>query len=74
MTSLKLFSFRNVENRLFSFSSMLDNDYWAAEIIWRNLETDLKYFKAISKHSRSEAEKCISVMAEASGVSFFLLF
>ena len=40
MTSLKLFSFRNVENRLFSFSSMLDNDYWATEIIWRNLETD----------------------------------
>ena len=40
MTSLKLFSFRNVENRLFSFSSMLDNDYWATEIIWRILETD----------------------------------
>ena len=40
MTSLKLFSFRNVENRLFSFSSMLDNDYWATEIIWRNLKTD----------------------------------
>ena len=40
MTSLKLFSFRNVENRLFSFSSMLYNDYWATEIIWRNLETD----------------------------------
>ena len=40
MTSLKLFSFRNVENRLFSFSPMLDNDYWATEIIWRNLETD----------------------------------
>ena len=40
MTSLKLFSFRNVENRLFSFSSMLDNDYWATEIILRNLETD----------------------------------
>ena len=40
MTSLKLFSFRNVENRLFSFSSMLDIDYWATEIIWRNLETD----------------------------------
>ena len=33
-------SFRNVENRLFSFSSMLDNDYWATEIIWRTLETD----------------------------------
>ena len=40
MTSLKLFSFRNVENRLFSFSSMLDNDYWATKMIWRNLETD----------------------------------
>ena len=40
MTSLKLFSFRSVENRLFSFSSMLDNDYLATEIIWRILETD----------------------------------
>ena len=40
MTSLKLFSFRNIENRLFSFSSMLDIDYWATEIIWRNLEMD----------------------------------
>ena len=40
MTSLKLFSFRNVENRLFSFSSMLDNDYWATEIILRILATD----------------------------------
>ena len=40
MTSLKLFSFRNVENRLLSFSPMLDNDYWATGIIWRNLETD----------------------------------
>ena len=33
MTSLKLFSFRSVGSRLFSFSSMLDNDYWATEII-----------------------------------------
>ena len=40
MTSLKLFPFQNVENRQFSFSLMLDNDYWATEIIWRNLETD----------------------------------
>ena len=40
MTSLKLFSFRNVENRLFSFCSMLDNDYWATEIIWRTFEKD----------------------------------
>ena len=39
MTSLKLFSFPNDENRLFSLV-MLDNDYWATEIIWRHLETD----------------------------------
>ena len=53
MTSLKLFSLWNVENRLLSFSLMLDNDYWATEIIWRNLETDQKNFQAISKHLRS---------------------
>ena len=40
MTSLKLFSFRNVENRLFAFSSMLDNEYWATETI-RNVENRL---------------------------------
>ena len=68
----QLFSFRNVENRLFSLSSMLDNGYWATEIIWRNLETDL----SISKPSLNtrEAEKCITVMAEASGVSLFCFF
>ena len=45
MASLKLFSFRNVENCLFSFSSMLDNDYWATEIIWRN-GNGLKVFQS----------------------------
>ena len=69
VTSLKLFSFRNVVNRLFSFSSMLDNDYWATEIIWKRI-------KSISKPSLNthEAEKCITVMAEASGVSLFCFF
>ena len=51
---------------------MLDNDYWATEIIWRNLETDL----IISKPSLNtrEAEKCIAVMAETSGVCLFCFF
>ena len=40
MTSPKLFSFPNVENRLFSFSLTLDNDCWAMEIILRNFEMD----------------------------------
>ena len=43
MKSLKLFSFQNVENRLFSFSLMLDNDCWAIEKIWRKeFQSDLK--------------------------------
>ena len=33
VTSLKLFSFWNVENRLFSLSLKVDNDKWATEII-----------------------------------------
>ena len=52
MTSLKLFSFPNVDKRLFSFRLMLDNDCWAMEIIWRNLETN----KRISKRSQNTRE------------------
>ena len=46
MTSLKLVSFWSVENRLFSFSSMLDNDYWATEIIWENFGNGIKVFQS----------------------------
>ena len=52
MTSLKLFSFPTVDNRLFSFRLRLDNDFWAMEIIWRNLETN----KRISKRSQNTRE------------------
>ena len=45
------FSFPSVGNRLFSFCLMLDNDCWAMEIIWRNLETDKRNSKR-SENSR----------------------
>ena len=45
MTSLKLFSFPNVENACL----MLDNDCCAVEILWRNLGTD----KRSSKRSQN---------------------
>ena len=52
MASLKLFSFPNVENRLFSLSLMLDNDCWAMEIMWRNSKMD----KRTSKRSQNTQE------------------
>ena len=52
LTSLKLFSFRNVENRSFSFSSMLDNIIGLRKLfgeIWKRI-------KSISKPSLNTRE------------------
>ena len=62
MTSLKLFSFLNIENGLFSFSLMLDDDCWALEIIWRNLVTDQSDLKTLAKLRTNDN---VTVMAEA---------